>query len=177
MHKPKRLETGDRIQIVIPASPVKPEMFEAGMAVIRDLGFQPVSGNINRKWRYLAGTDSERLEELLQALQDPQSKAIFFARGGYGSGRLLPLNGSFQPQILLACSDITSLHLYFQTQHSWVVFHGPMPSGDFARGQLHRESFELALTQNSPYDLCPNQVETLIPGEAGGILTGGCMTL
>ena len=177
MHKPKRLENGDRIQVVIAASPIKPDMFESGMAVIRDLGFEPVYQNIERKWRYLAGTDSERLKELLDALKDQQSKAIFFARGGYGSGRLLPLTGSFEPKILLGCSDLTSLHLFFYTQHSWVVFHGPMPSGDFARGQLHRESFELALTQTAPYDLAPNQVETLIPGEAGGILAGGCMTI
>jgi muramoyltetrapeptide carboxypeptidase len=178
MKKPKRLQHGDRIQIIIPASPVKPELFEAGMAVIRDLGYTPVHQNIDRKWRYVAGQDSERLQELLSAFNDRQSNAIFCARGGYGSGRLLPsLTGNFREKILLGCSDITSLHLYFQMLHSWIVFHGPMPSGDFARGQLHVESFQAALTQTGPYELRPDNIESLQSGSAEGILTGGCMTL
>jgi muramoyltetrapeptide carboxypeptidase len=121
-----------------------------------------------------------RRQELLQALKDPEVDAIFFARGGYGSSRLLTDLHEFHnvtPKILLGCSDITSLHLYFQRMHDWIVFHGPMASGDFARDKVHIESFEKALQQTGPYDLSPESVEVLIPGNAEGILSGGCLTL
>ena len=181
MLKPKRLSEGARVQIVIPASPVRSDFFEPGMDALRKLGLEVrFSDDVYRKWRYLAGKDDVRRNELLQALKDPELDAIFFARGGYGSSRLLTDPQEFQnltPKILLGCSDITSLHLYFQRIHNWVVFHGPMASGDFARGQVHAESFEKALRQTGAYDLLPEAIEVLIPGNAEGILSGGCLTL
>jgi len=179
MHKPLKLQNGDRIRIVIPASPVKPDLFEKGLSTVRSLGLEPVCGRIDRKWRYLAGTDEERFSELQAALNEPDTKAIFFARGGYGSLRLISYfpATNYQPKILLGCSDITTLHQYFSKLYDWVLFHGPMPSGDFARGQLHVESLQKAMMQTSPYELAPAGVETLQSGEAEGKLMGGCLTL
>jgi muramoyltetrapeptide carboxypeptidase len=180
MLKPRRLTKGDRVRIVAPASPVKPEMFEGGVRVVKEMGFEPKYKDPFQKWRYLAGQDSHRKAELLEALQDQDSSAIFFARGGYGCARLIPdknFEQSFTPKILLGSSDITTLLLYFQKVHNWVVFHGPMPSGDFSRGQLHRESLLLALTSDKAYQLNPSEVECLESGEAEGILAGGCLTL
>ncbi|MCI0411701.1 LD-carboxypeptidase [bacterium] len=181
MLKPKRLSTGSRVQIVIPASPVRPDFFEPGTEALRRLGLDVHFGSdVYRKLRYLAGSDEERRAELLQALKDSQVDAIFFARGGYGSSRLLTDVREFQdltPKILLGCSDITSLHLYFQRMHNWIVFHGPMASGDFARGHVHADSFEKALQQTGPYELAPESIEVLIPGKTEGILSGGCLAL
>lgn len=181
MLKPKRLSPGSRIQVVISASPVREDFFEPGIANLRQLGFEVIhSPDVYRKLRYLAGPDSVRRKELLQALRDPQIEAIFFARGGYGSSRLLTDIHEFQklrPKVLLGCSDLTSLHLYFQRVHNWMVFHGPMASGDFARGKVHLDSFRQATQQSGPYELTPDEVETLIPGSAEGVLTGGCLTL
>lgn len=162
------------------ASPVRPELFQQGVAFVQELGFRVSHGDVFRKWRYLAGEDDHRHAELIQALNDPDCRAIFFARGGYGSGRLLqraPLPAG-APKILLGCSDITSLHLYFQQMHQWPVFHGPMPSGDFARRQVHVESLLQAITQTDPYVLAPQGIEILAGGPpVEGILRGGCLTL
>jgi muramoyltetrapeptide carboxypeptidase len=181
MVKPKRLLPGARVQIVLPASPVRPDFFEPGMKALRGLGFEPLyDKNVYRKWRYLAGPDEIRGPELWRAVEDPGIDAVFFARGGYGSCRLLtkiPEKIKPTPKILLGCSDITSLHLYFQKIHNWIVFHGPMASGDFARGNVHLESLQKALMQTGPYELSPSGIETLIPGSAEGVLTGGCLTL
>jgi muramoyltetrapeptide carboxypeptidase len=180
MLKPKCLAPGSRVQIVIPASPVRPEFFESGISNLKQMGFEVLlPADIYRKWRYLAGSDDIRRQELLHALKNPESDAIFFARGGYGSSRILTDLQEFQnlkPKVLLGCSDITSLHIYFQRIHNWIVFHGPMASGDFARGAAHMESFQKALMQTGPYELSP-EVEVLIPGEADGRLSGGCLTL
>ncbi len=181
MLKPPKLQSGDRIRVVVPASPVRLEFFEPGIAALRQLGFDVLFDDVYRKWRYLAGSDAERRSEFLQALEDREAKAIFFARGGYGSIRILIDDTEFRksapPKILLGCSDITTLHLYFQRIHNWVVFHGPMASGDFARGQVHMDSWKHALLQAFPYTLHPDHVEALQAGEAEGLLTGGCLTL
>jgi muramoyltetrapeptide carboxypeptidase len=180
-HKPPRLKSGDRVCVIAPASPVRKELFERGVAVLREFGFEVISGDAFRKWRYLAGDDEYRAGEFLRALEDPNIRAIFFARGGYGSVRLLPsiLKSKLAaaPKVLFGCSDVSTLHQYFQRIHDWTVFHGPMPSGDMARGQLHADSFQLALLQSEPYTLAPAQVEILQHGEAQGMLTGGCLTL
>src|SRR4029079_12965041 len=97
MQKPKRLSSGSRVQIVIPASPVRPEFFESGISNLKQMGFEILlPPDIYRKWRYLAGTDDVRRQELLQALKDPAIDAIFFARGGYGSSPTLPDLQEFQ---------------------------------------------------------------------------------
>jgi muramoyltetrapeptide carboxypeptidase len=155
-------------------------MFEQGVAMLRNLGFEVTYHDVSRKWRYLAGTDEDRAAQLSRALEDAGCKAIFFARGGYGSCRIIPaLIAQYPPKILLGCSDITSLHLFFQSLHRWVVFHGPMPSGDMARGQFHRESFEQALMLATPYELKPAGIEVLQAEDEPleGLLLGGCLTL
>lgn len=161
------------------ASPVRGEMFEQGIAVLRSLGFDVRYHDVYQKWRYLAGDDAHRREQLQSALLDPECRAIFFARGGYGSLRLLQtqLQVLSPPKVLHGCSDISSIHQYFQRNHQWVVFHGPMPSGDFARGQLHMRSLQQAMMESEPYVLEPQGVETLVYGSAEGRLTGGCLTL
>jgi muramoyltetrapeptide carboxypeptidase len=181
MRKPAKLQNGDLVHVVFPASPVRPEFFEKGMEAVRGLGLRVTHGEPYRKWRYMAGNDAERRVEFAEALRDPGSKAIFFARGGYGCARLLTDNsgfdGSLAPKILLGCSDITTLHLYFGLVHDWVVFHGPMASGDFSRGQAHVDSLKLALMQTAPYTLAPENLDVLQPGDADGVLSGGCLTL
>jgi muramoyltetrapeptide carboxypeptidase len=178
--KPARLREGECVRIVAPASPVRPELLEKGVACLKGLGFRVEVGDVFRTWRYLAGSDRHRRSELTQALEDPSVRAIFFARGGYGSGRLLlpVLPAPNRPKILLGCSDITSLHTYFQHALGWTVFHGPMPSGDFARGAVHVDSLLQAITQTEPYALAPESVQVLSAGPpAEGILRGGCLTL
>jgi len=179
--KPPRLKRNDSVRVVAPASPVRKDMFAAGIAAVEKLGLRPGYADPFRKWRYLAGSDTERLDEFTKALSDPESRAIFFARGGYGTSRLLSdpddLRGPFEPRILLGSSDITSLQLYFQRVHNWVVFYGPMVSGDFARGHAHVESFQNALMQTNPYALATTRVQTLRRGNAEGTLLGGCLTL
>jgi muramoyltetrapeptide carboxypeptidase len=154
-------------------------MFEQGVNTLKRLGVNVVYKDPFQKWRYLAGQDHHRRAEFLDAMMDPGCRGIFFARGGYGCSRMLDkgFEEKFSPKILLGCSDITTLHLYFQEVHSWVVFYGPMASGDFARGQVHVDSFLHALTASKPYKLQPDGIETLIPGTAEGTLKGGCLSL
>ncbi len=113
---PPFLEPGDTIGIATPASLYDRELFEAGLAILRQWGYSPQLGRRGiRKKRYLAGSDSERAEELMDLFQDPEIKAILCARGGYGAMRLLDRLDyrvlSRRPKMFIGFSDITVLLL------------------------------------------------------------------
>jgi muramoyltetrapeptide carboxypeptidase len=82
--------------------------------------------------RYFAGDDRRRLEELLGALRDPDVRAVFLARGGYGTQRLLASLAREElgsPRAVVGFSDNTAL-LEHLRQRGWAVLHGPHPRAD-----------------------------------------------
>src|SRR6185295_19967320 len=125
--KPPALRPGDLIGIVAPASNIKPEMLEAGCRELERLGFRThFRPDIVKSYRYFSGTDERRTAEFLEMIRNPDVKAIFCARGGYGSGRLIP---SLEPELMRAhpkifcgSSDITML-LSFLNKQNIVGFH------------------------------------------------------
>jgi muramoyltetrapeptide carboxypeptidase len=88
-HKPRALRRGDPIAVVAPAGPFDRESFDAGVAIVASRYQVRYAPGIFERSRYLAGDDPRRLNELNQALADPDIRAIFCARGGYGAMRLL----------------------------------------------------------------------------------------
>src|SRR2546428_196894 len=64
----------------------------SGVHLLETAGFRVrVGAAVLKKSGYLAGTDRERIADMRAMFADPDIKAIIAARGGYGSGRLLPL--------------------------------------------------------------------------------------
>jgi muramoyltetrapeptide carboxypeptidase len=78
-------------------------------------------------WGYLAGTDAQRRQQLLDALKDSSCQGILCARGGYGGTRLLEdwQWSALPPKWLIGFSDITSL-LWSGAQHGVAGVHGPL---------------------------------------------------
>lgn len=185
MIKPPHLQAGDLIGVVAPASNVKPAFLEAGIIELHRLGFRTKYFDaIVEKWRYTAGTDERRAQELNAMFANPEVKAIFAARGGYGCARILPLLDRevirAHPKIFMGYSDITTLLLYFQRLFNWVVFHGPMVTREFAGGESHydRDWLLRVLCQAQPagpIDTTGTQI--LCPGVARGKLVGGCLPM
>lgn len=113
MRWPQALKKGDRIGIVAAASGFAAERFDAGIAILRAAGFEPVfDDRVLQRYRYMAGTDAQRLAVLQQALADDSLSGIWLARGGYGCARLLPhFNvGTIGTKWLVGFSDGTALH-------------------------------------------------------------------
>jgi len=111
---PPPLKPGDLLQVVAPSGALR-EMaaFEAGVEIWRSRGYQVELGtSVNSRWGYLAGTDSDRRQCLLNAWKNPDCRGILCARGGYGSARILEdwvwLNTA-SPKWLIGFSDITAL--------------------------------------------------------------------
>jgi muramoyltetrapeptide carboxypeptidase len=186
--KPPALRDGDAVAIVAPASNLKADYLARGVAELERLGFQArYEPGILDKARYTAGDDERRAAELMRAFADPEIKAVWAARGGYGSMRLFKLLDQQligrQPKIFIGYSDITALSLYLYRRFGWVTFHGPMASKDLAGGEDHydRETLLKAITGSSPVgEIKSSKTETLHRGaeeRVTGRLLGGCLSL
>ncbi|MBO0719496.1 MAG: LD-carboxypeptidase [Blastocatellia bacterium] len=184
--KPRALLVGDTVALVAPASNLKKDYLERGAAEIERLGFRvKYSAGILAKDRYTAGADERRAAELMDAFGDPEVKAVWAARGGYGAMRLFDLLDetalSRIPKIFIGYSDLTALHLYFYRRFNWASFHGPMAAKDLAGGDYDRETLIKMLTWVAP----PGRIETtktemLHRGKGGSVsgrLLGGCLSL
>jgi muramoyltetrapeptide carboxypeptidase len=90
--KPHGLLPGDTIGIAAPASPFDQQAFDRGIAVLESMGYRvKIPDNLFQRQGYFAGSDKERASQLMQLFGDESVKAIFCARGGFGSMKLLPL--------------------------------------------------------------------------------------
>ena len=181
--KPRRLRPGDRVSLVAPASPFKPEELDAAVAELGGLGFDAVyDPRVLARNRFVAGDAATRAAVLHDAWNDPSVAALIAIRGGYGSVQLLPLLDAAvmrkAGKILVGYSDITAL-LCYHLQHHMVCFHGPMVERRLAAGAsaYDRSSFVGALSSSEPLgELSPDSVEVLRDGDAVGALVGGTIT-
>ena len=115
--EPPYLKTGDTVAIVAPAGILKnrEETIEKAKNLLISWGLNVVLGeNVFNQNNHFAGTDDERCEDLQEALDNPKISAIWCARGGYGTVRILDKldYSTFKqnPKWLIGYSDITALH-------------------------------------------------------------------
>jgi muramoyltetrapeptide carboxypeptidase len=140
--KPKRLEAGDTIGIIAPASaPPDPKTVDRSVGALERLGFKvKLAPNVRKRHGFLAGSDRDRAGDLMRAFSDRRVDAILCIRGGYGTARLLPLldYGVIQrnAKIFVGYSDITSLHCALLVKARLISFHGPMLNSDFVKADM-----------------------------------------
>jgi muramoyltetrapeptide carboxypeptidase len=184
LRKPRALRSGDRIAIVAPASPFARTEFEAGIAELAALGFEPVyDESVFARDAYVAGPPDVRARAFLAAWDDPSIAALVAARGGYGSVQILPLLDPDRvrrhDKAFIGYSDNTSLLTWLVQSQRLVAFHGPMLEGRFARGVdgYDRDTFERCLCRaEAAGEIRHPRLETLKAGEARGVLVGGTLT-
>lgn len=114
---PPYLKKGDTIAILAPAGILKDKVEVIGKAkeLAESWGLKVVYGkHLFNQNNHFAGTDQQRSQDFQEALNNPNIKAIWCARGGYGSVRVLDkLDFSkFQknPKWIIGYSDITAFH-------------------------------------------------------------------
>ncbi|MCU0783494.1 MAG: LD-carboxypeptidase [Verrucomicrobia bacterium] len=140
--RPPRLQPGDTIGIIAPASPPPdPENLDRGVAALEKLGFKmKLAPHVHKRHGFLAGSDRDRAGDLMRMFTDRKVNAILCVRGGHGTTRLLPLLDyraiRANPKIFVGYSDITALHCAFLTQANLISFHGPMVNSDFAKADM-----------------------------------------
>jgi muramoyltetrapeptide carboxypeptidase len=185
--KPLALTAGDAVRVLSLASPVEEEKLQKGCEEIKRLGYVPKIDldSVLGRDGYFAGSVESRFSALKAALAEPESRAIFATRGGYGSNYLLDgLTGlsRLHPKILLGYSDITSLQVFLWQKLRWVTFYGPMVAAAFDSGAglpggFDSVSLKHVLTETKQGWTTNLQGDSLLAGEAQGILLGGCLTL
>jgi muramoyltetrapeptide carboxypeptidase len=181
---PPPLVRGDRIGIAAPAGPVRRDALESGVAYLEARGFGIVPGaHLHARHGYLAGSDEERLQDLRGLIADRTLKAIWLARGGYGSARIvegLRLDAlRARPKAIIGYSDATVLHAAFWIRIGLSTFYGPNVS-DLGRPESFDEpSLWRCLTDGGagPIEHSLDGAEVLRPGRARGVLLGGCLSL
>ncbi len=127
--QPPYLQKGDTVMIIAPAGIMKDTLkVEAGMELLKEWGLNVKLGKYLYEQNFhFAGTDAQRAEDFQNAIDDPTVKAIWCARGGYGSVRVVDTidfsNFKQHPKWLIGFSDITVFHneinnLGIETMHA-----------------------------------------------------------
>ena len=112
---PPFLKQGDKVSIISTARKIDREIVEKACVIFDSKGLIPEPGkSLFNAYHQYAGSDKERAEDLQNAIDDPEIKAIFCARGGYGTVRLLDIvnwkNFQLNPKWICGYSDVTALH-------------------------------------------------------------------
>ena len=115
--QPPYLKAGDTVAIVAPSGILKnrTDEIEQAKALLKSWNLNVVVGkHVFSQANHFAGTDDERCEDFQKALDDPKIKAIWCARGGYGTVRILDkldyTKFNKKPKWIIGYSDITALH-------------------------------------------------------------------
>lgn len=168
--------------VLAPASSCPADELEAGCSILEALGLKVVlnlPGNGSYP-RYLAGSDLERAARFNESLEDAAIKALFCARGGYGSLRILPRLAydrfRYSPKAVIGFSDLTSLLFACHWHGGLISFHGPTVSTLARSDEASVQSLWAALAGDSPMELHFPEALCLRPGKAVGAVLGGNLT-
>ena len=179
---PPPVKKGGRIGIVATAGPVTREELEPGIEELHKAGFEPVlAKNLYYNEGYLAGTDEDRGAALNEMLMRQDIQAVFCARGGYGSMRLLP---SFpfksfcrKPKFIIGYSDVTAILNAVFAKTGVIGIHGhsvhSLGSGD----TISRDLLIKFITNPSTIEYSIADSVAVTPGVAKGRLIGGNLTV
>jgi muramoyltetrapeptide carboxypeptidase len=135
-YKRSMSQSRTRIGIVAPASRIPPELAGRINAIAAELYPGRAELVFHQqcflKSGHFAGTDAERAEAFLDHANDPAFDAVWFARGGYGSGRIAAhvmenLKPAAREKLYLGYSDLGYM-LAGLYKAGCKVAHGPMPA-------------------------------------------------
>ena len=178
--KPLALTPGSTLGLCAPAGPVPDGVVETAHAWFESRGFRVrCAPHLHERRGYMAGTDQQRLCDLLELVRDPEVGAILAARGGYGLTRIL---GRIDPdelrrarKLLIGYSEVTALSLWLYRCAGLASIHGPMPH----RSDVTDDAVErlVALACGKPEGQAPLSGESLRGGRASGPLLGGNLKL
>ena len=185
-----RLQLGDTVALVAPASAASPEEIERAQFMIKGMGLVPKLGaHAASRFGYLAGRDEERAADLNAAFADAQVRAIFAIRGGWGGARVLPLLDwatiARNPKLFIGYSDNTALHLAIAQRGGFASLHAPNAASPWPK-ESWESLWRLAFTGETPVlggagdepELVQGpQARTITPGTAQGRLLGGNLTV
>lgn len=193
--KPARLQPGDTVGLVAPASATFQQVeLDIARESLEALGLKvKVGQHIMDRHGSLGGQDKDRAADINRFFADDNVRAVLPTRGGWGTSRLLPLLDydviRRNPKILMGYSDITALLNGIHARTGLITFHGPNAGGrwdEYSVGLVKRVLFDgEAVTFDNPKGTndrnvltqIENRIRTITPGRATGRLLGGNLTV
>jgi len=178
---PTYLKPGDKVAVIATAKIPEKASIEEGIRVLKSWGLSIEEGkHLYKKFHTFAGNDAERLQDFQNALNAPEIKAIFFARGGYGTQRIIDLIDisplDKYPKWLIGFSDLTVTHFLLQKNKIPSV-HGAMPASFVQAGSENalQTLHDLLFGIDFSYKIPPSAINR--PGLGKGELIGGNISL
>ena len=181
------LKRGDAVALVATSSHLvsgtEPRI-AAAVALLESWGLRVVlAENLQARHLYLAGQDVIRAQEFQRLYLDPEIRAVFTLRGGYGAARMLPYLDPDrlrkQQKPVIGFSDVTSLLVALQQWCQMEVLYGPcLATEQFLEAPeapVLQQALRNWLFQEERPVAYP--VEAFREGQATGRLVGGCLSL
>ena len=180
MITPPKLQKGDTIAIVSTARKNIDDNLKPTLQLLEGWCLNVKIGKtIGLDYYQLAGTDEQRAADFQEQLDDPNIKAIWCVRGGYGTVKIIDKLDFTQfkqhPKWIIGFSDVTVLHSHLNRM-GFESIHGTMPvaiarATDEAKNSLCAALFGDALH----YTLECDALNHL--GKAKGELVGGNLSI
>lgn len=181
MEKPQALKIGDKISIISTARKISLEEVQPAINLLTEWGLEVVLGeNLFAEDHQFAGTKVQRLADLQQALNNDEIKAVFCARGGYGTVQLIDeidfSHFKKQPKWIVGYSDVTVLHNHINQHFGVATLHATMPINFKTNTTEALQSLKDALFGNTLNYQCASHAYNRL-GEAKGELVGGNLSI
>lgn len=180
---PPFLKPGDKIAMTATARKVSREEMQPAIDIFQSWGLTVfLPDELFESENQFAGNDETRTKNLQKLLDDETIKAVFCARGGYGSVRIIDqLNFSLftsKPKWIVGYSDITVLHNHINKNLNIQTLHATMP----INMQLHNADEEsisslkkLLFGENISYQIASHPFNK--KGEVKAKLVGGNLSV
>jgi muramoyltetrapeptide carboxypeptidase len=175
------LRPGDTVGVCATGFAVRGRRLDAGVARLRRMGYRVVTarGVLSRDG-YLAGDDDSRAADLAAMIDDDEVRAIWFARGGYGTSRILDAvpwrRLSRRGKALIGYSDLTALFNAAVSRAGVPCLYGPVVAELGDASSFHGPSLRALLAGRS-IEMSFGARKILVPGRARGRLIGGNLTV
>ena len=180
MITPPYLQKGDTVAVLATARKNTDDNLKPAIDLLKSWGLEVVIGStIGLDNNQLAGTDEQRAADFQQQLNNPNIKAIWCVKGGYGTVRMIDLLDftAFKknPKWIVGFSDVTVLHNHLNTL-GFKSIHGIMPVTVAKATPEAIETLRIALFgEKLKYEIDPFMMNR--PGKATGELVGGNLSI
>jgi len=180
--QPPFLKPGDEVAIVSPSFCIEGNILSEAVEFLGKWGLKVRIGkHAASKSSPFAGTDEERLSDLQEMTDNPDIKAVFCSRGGYGLSRIIDRIDFSElkktPKWYIGFSDITVLHMWLNEVCGVISIHGEMPL-NFNNPKKTRDTFSSlrnALFGDLTYLEWRGKISK--PANVSGEMTGGNLSL
>jgi len=175
------LAPGDTVGVVATGFAPRPGALRSGLRRLERMGLRVARGpSLGSRDGYLAGTDRQRVTDLNEMLRRDDVRGLWFARGGYGTARILEdvdwraLRRRSKPMV--GYSDLTALFCAVLTLPRRICLYGPVVAELGQPGSFHLASLR-TLLRGDPVGIRFTRRQVVAEGAARGRLLGGNLSV